>query len=95
MAKMGHLQYEIEYERAEEGRRSWYLSYLMTNDIAFKEIKIYGIGDYFIEKYKDISKKFIKQDKKIIKKRTIISFIFEILDQIVEVYLSTQNCTIF
>ncbi len=66
MAKMGgHLQYEIEYERAEEGRRSWYLSYLMTNDIAFKEIKIYGIGgDYFIEKYKDISKKFIKQDKK-------------------------------
>ncbi|MBU5425879.1 ABC transporter ATP-binding protein/permease [Tissierella pigra] len=83
MAKMGHLQYKIEYGRSQERRKSWYLNYLMTNDIAFKEIKIYRLGDYLIEGYKKLNKKFIKQDKKIIKKRTLASFIFEILDQIV------------
>jgi ABC-type multidrug transport system fused ATPase/permease subunit len=66
MAKMGHLQYKIEYERSQERRKAWYLNYLMTNDIAFKEIKIYRLGDYFIEGYKKLNTKFIKQDKKII-----------------------------
>lgn len=83
MAKMGHVQYKIEFERSHEKRKSWYLSYMMTNDIAFKEIKIYRLGDYFIQGYKNLYEGFISQDKKIIKKRTIASFIFEILDQIV------------
>jgi ABC-type multidrug transport system fused ATPase/permease subunit len=54
----------------------------MTNDIAFKEIKIYKLGNYFIKGYKKLNKKFIKQDKKIIKKRTFVSFGFQILDQV-------------
>ncbi|WMM25773.1 ABC transporter ATP-binding protein [Tissierella sp. MB52-C2] len=97
MAKMGHLQYKIEYGRSQERRKSWYLNYLMTNDIAFKEIKIYRLGDYLIEGYKKLNKKFIKQDKKIIKKRTLASFIFEILDQIVGgfiLYLIVQSAYI-
>lgn len=83
MAKMGHLQYKMEYERAQEKRKAWYLNYIMTNDIAFKEIKIYNLGNYFIKRYKELYKEFIKQDKKIIRKRTLVSFIFEILDQII------------
>lgn len=83
MSKMGHLQYKIEYERAQERRKSWYINYLMTNDIAFKEIKVYGLGDYLIKGYKNLNKSFIKQDKRIIKKRTATSFIFEIFDQII------------
>ncbi|MBU5438428.1 ABC transporter ATP-binding protein/permease [Tissierella sp. MSJ-40] len=97
MAKMGHMQYKIEYERSQEKRKSWYLSYLMTNDIAFKEIKIYRLGDYLIKGYKKLNKNFIKQDKKIIKKTTIASFIFEVLDQIVGgfiLYLIIQSAYI-
>jgi len=82
MTKIGYLQYKIEYERSQERRKAWYLSYLMTNDIAFKEIKIYKLGNYFIKGYKKLNKKFIKQDKKIIKKRTFVSFGFQILDQV-------------
>ena len=83
MAKIGHLQYKIEFERSEKKRKSWYLNYIMTNDIAVKEIKIYNLGDYFIQGYKRLSKRFISQDKEIIKKSTLVSFVFEILDQIV------------
>lgn len=82
MAKIGHMQYKIEFERAQEKRKSWYLSYLLTNDIAFKEIKIYGIGNYFIESYKKLRNKLIKQDRDIIKKRATMSLVFEVLDQI-------------
>lgn len=83
MTKIGYIQYEIEYKRAKKRRKSWYFSYLMTNDIAFKEIKIYNLSDYFIQNYKKLHCEFIKQDKKLIKKQTVASFIFEILDQIV------------
>lgn len=83
MTKIGHIQYKIEYNRAQERRKSWYFGYLMTNDIALKEIKLYNIGDYLIKKYTKLNKKFIKQDKEIIKKRTIASFLFQFLDQIV------------
>lgn len=55
----------------------------MTNDIAFKEIKIYKVGDYFIKRYKELNENFIRQDKKIIKKRIHVSVKFEMLDQIV------------
>src|SRR5699024_8820286 len=73
MAKMGHLQYKIEFERTEKSRKSWYLNYMMTNDIAFKEIKIYKLGSYFVKGYKELSKGFILQDKTILKKRTTAS----------------------
>lgn len=81
-ARIGHMQYEMEYERSQERRKAWYLNFLMTNDIAFKEIKIYSLGSYFIEGYKSLNKKFMRQDKKILKKSAIASFTFEILDQI-------------
>lgn len=87
MTKTGHLQYKIEYERAQERRKSWYLNYLMTNDIAFKEIKIYNLGNYLIKGYKNLNKQFIKQDKNIIKKRTSAAFLFEILEQVTGGYI--------
>lgn len=83
MMSIGHEQYVLERSRSSEKRKSWYLSHLMGTDIAFKEIKLYDIGDYFINDFKSLNKKFIKQDKKIIKKRTKISLAFEILDQAV------------
>lgn len=48
MSKMGYIQYKIEYERSQERRKTWYFSYLMTNDIAFKEINVYRLGDFLI-----------------------------------------------
>lgn len=97
ITQIGHLQYKMEYERSQEKRKAWYFNYLMTNDIAFKEIKTYKIGDYFITKYKNLNEKFLKQDKKIIKKRIQTSIKFEILDQIIGgfiLYLIVQSAYI-
>lgn len=83
MTKIAHLSYKIEFERSSKRRQAWYLSYLLSNDIAFKEIKIYKLGDYFLRKYKEINKSIIKQDKKLIQLRIVTIFIFELADQII------------
>lgn len=67
----------------------FYIAFAMiTSGIyAFKEIKVYRLGDFLIGEYKNLNEKFIKQDKNIIKKRTIASFVFEILNQIIGGYM--------
>lgn len=83
MINLGYLQYKIEWMRVEKGRKSWYLSYLLTNDIAFKEIKLYNLANFFINEYQKLNKEFLSQDTKIIIKRTRISILFEMVDEIV------------
>lgn len=87
MVKIGHLQYKIEYERAYRRRKSWYFQYIMTNDITFKEIKLYKLGEYFIDNYKKLNKQFIYEDKRIIKKRIITLIAFGALDKLISAFM--------
>ena len=79
--KIGQREFNISWERATDKRKSWYLSYLLTRDNTFKEIKSYGIGQYVISKFDSINKKFVKQDIKLFKRRSIFTFIFEFVQQ--------------
>lgn len=85
--RIGNLQYRIQRERAQNQRKSWYISYLLTNDISFKEIKLYGLSKYFLEKFNIFNKEFIAQDKSIIVKKTKVNFIFEVLDQLIGAFV--------
>ncbi len=80
--KIGQREFNISWERATDKRRSWYLSYLLTRDNTFKEIKSYGIGQYVLSKFDSINKKFVKQDIKLFKRRSIFTFIFEFVQQV-------------
>lgn len=80
MIKLGKEKYHIVRKRTGEERQKWYYQYLLTNDIAFKEIKIYELNQYFKNKYKNISEKFIAQDKKILGKITVTNVIMGILE---------------
>lgn len=79
--KIGQREFNISWERATDKRKSWYLSYLLTRDNTFKEIKSYGIGPYVLSKFDIINKKFVKQDIKLFKRRSIFTFIFEFVQQ--------------
>lgn len=81
--KIGNLQYKIQRDRSQDQRKAWYLNYLLTNDISFKEIKLYGISNYFLNKFNLLNKEFIIQDRSIIIKSTKINIIFELLDQFI------------
>lgn len=49
--KLSKLQYEMIRKRTSIEREKWYYKFLLTNDMAFKEIKLYKLARYFIKKF--------------------------------------------
>ncbi|AST00715.1 MULTISPECIES: ABC transporter ATP-binding protein [Geobacillus] len=80
--KIGQREFNVSWLRAPEKRKSWYLSYLMTRDNTFKEVKIYNLAGYILNKFKEINKTFVEQDIHLFKRRTVFTFIFELVEQI-------------
>ncbi|ELC8442624.1 ABC transporter ATP-binding protein [Clostridium perfringens] len=82
-SKISKEQYEIIRKRTGQERKKWYYQYLLTNDIAYKEINIYGLSQYFINKYLKLYNEFITQDKKILKKVFSIEVFISLCEQFV------------
>lgn len=81
--KLGKKEFDIEWHRAPLRRKLWYLSYLLTKDITIKEIKLYNLGSHIIAQYKGIYHNFLKTDRDIAKRRLILSFTFQFINQFV------------
>ncbi len=47
--RIGYLNYKM---RMGEVRKTYYINYLITNDIAFKDAKTYNIGEYLSNMHK-------------------------------------------
>ena len=69
-AYFGKKQFLLIKHRAPEERKSWYYQYLLTKDIAFKEIKIFNLGKYLKDQYKKLGMKFISQDKDLLEQKS-------------------------
>ncbi len=82
-AYFGKKQFLIIKNRAGKERKSWYYQYLLTNDIAFKEIKIFNLGEYLRNRYKKLYKQFIDQDINILNKRTKTQTFLLVLEEII------------
>lgn len=82
MFKLSKKQYDIIRGRTNDARKMWYLQYLLTNDIAFKEIKVYHAFNYLSEKYRSIYLDFFETDKKIQKQFTLTDFSLSLLGQL-------------
>lgn len=80
-AHFGKKQFLISKNRADKERKLWYYQYLLTRDIAFKEIKIFNLGGYIRERYKKLSIDFINQDKKLLNQRTLVQILLFVLEQ--------------
>lgn len=79
----GKKQFLVQKERAGDARKHWYYEFLLTNDMAFKEIKTFNIGDYLRNKYKQLSLIFLKQDRHLLKQRTIAQSVLLIIDHLI------------
>lgn len=78
--RLGQKEYHIHCQRANQSRQAWYISFLMTRDSPFKEVKLYKLGSYLVGRYRSIIEKFFKQDKLIARKRLGISSLFQVLN---------------
>lgn len=81
--RIGQQEFYIQWKRAGEERKAWYLSYILTHDFSFKEIKIYNLKEYILESYRNLRKKFIAQDTKILQKKTAFNIVYEIVVQVI------------
>lgn len=68
--KINREEFCIVKRRTNDARKAWYNGYIITSGINCKELKLNDLFDYFINKFENISRNFIKQDLYIGKKRT-------------------------
>lgn len=69
------ILYNFQREQTPEARKSAYFNWLLTGDRPSREIRLFGLGSYFIDLFK---KSFIKQKEDeiiIMRKRTLIELI--------------------
>jgi len=86
-ANVGYKKYKIELSRTNERRQITYVNYIMTNDIAYKEITVYRLADYFINIFQMINKNIIKKDKEILNNQTQVGILLDIIDEIIGAYI--------
>ncbi len=81
------VQYNIQKARTTKERKSWYISYLITQGVAIKEFIIFHLKDFMLDRFKQLNKGFIQQDLQITKRSTIAYFLFDFLDYIISGFI--------
>ena len=83
----GKKQFLIRKERSAKERKAWYFQYLLTRDTAFKEIRIFDLGDHLREKFRELHLGFISQDKKLLDQRTAANSLLIVLEEVISIFL--------
>ena len=78
-AKLSGEAYKLYSWRAPEGRRLNYLEWILTRDSHVKEVKLYGLGDWLLNRYRELFGKFFVEDRKLARKRALVGFAFGLL----------------
>lgn len=77
--KFAGVLYRWQRQRTSLERRSIYLSWMLSNDQFAKEIRLFGLGDYFSQWYRRIRNLILEERLEIIRKRAIANFLAQSL----------------
>lgn len=69
------ILYHFQREQTPEARKSAYFSWLLTGDRPSREIRLFGLGNYFISLFKKSFNRQKEEELNILRKRTIIELI--------------------
>jgi ATP-binding cassette subfamily B protein len=78
-SRYGWIGYQRNRRQSPERRQMAYFNNVMTTDTYNKEIKLFNLGDFFIERYRFLANKFYKENKGILIKRYLTGFGFQSL----------------
>lgn len=67
------LQYSLFYSWSPERRRLDYLRYLGASKEAAKEVQIFGLSRWLIQRYRLLSERFMKENRNLAVRRTVVS----------------------
>lgn len=88
-------EYAVEKENTERNRKISYISYLLTDSENFKEIKTFGLFDFFINRYQDIKElcntKLIRLNNRRGRAFSILTLLEKVVDLGVTLFILSQT----
>src|ERR1019366_7693614 len=74
--RYGWRGYQRMRRQSPERRLMQYFNMLMTTDTYNKEVKLFNLGRFFVERFKQIASKLYEEDKAIIVRRYLMNFLW-------------------
>lgn len=68
-ARFSAQQYELRMARTQDERRAGYYQQALTNDSLVKEIKLFGLVPFFLDRWRAIQDRFLDQDQRFARRR--------------------------
>jgi ATP-binding cassette subfamily B protein len=75
----GMRKYRMALRQSPERRLSAYYNRVMTIDEHNKEIKLFNLGDFFINRYRELAERLYEQDKRLTTQRGIVNALWSAL----------------
>jgi ATP-binding cassette subfamily B protein len=66
------LAFRVRNWRSPESRKLLYLEHVLANDQYVKEVKLFGLGPYLLERYKQLGEGFYAEDRKLALSRAFV-----------------------
>lgn len=73
------LEYSLFYHWTPERRRLDYLRYMGASDETAKEVQVFGLAGWVIERFRNLSQRFFEQNKKLSVRKSIVSALLTLL----------------
>lgn len=67
--------YNFRKEVTPEARKTAYFNWILTGDRPSREVRLFGLGDYFISRFKDSFSRQKEEEISIVKRRTSVEFV--------------------
>lgn len=77
--KFSTAAFRMKNWRSPETRRLNYLEYVLATDEHVKEVKVLGLSDMLLEKYRQLGNRFYKEDRQLATSRSIWSYVLSLL----------------
>lgn len=81
-SRYGWIGYQRTRRQSPERRQMLYFNQVMTTDTYNKEIKLFNLGDYFIQRYRFLANKFYGENKSVLVRRYMTGYVFQALSLI-------------
>jgi ATP-binding cassette subfamily B protein len=72
------ILYDFQKKQTPEARKSAYFNWLLTGDRPARELRLFGLGDYFISLFRESFAKHKEKELEIIRRRTAIELVSNI-----------------
>jgi ATP-binding cassette subfamily B protein len=75
-SRYGWRGFQMMRTQSEDRRMGQYLVNLLTTDSYYKEVKIFDVGRLFIERFKVISQRFMRENRRLVTRRYLMGFVW-------------------